>query len=72
MQPENTTKVTVTMDDEAYGRVRKKLHHGMISAFLRAVIESLDRKLQDGKINEVSHFINQTDPITLCIGKEKG
>lgn len=63
-------KITIDVDKDLHTAVMKKFHHGQLTALIRNIFISINEKIENGEMMEISGYINKISTITLPKVKE--
>lgn len=66
-----TKMAAVRIEAELYTRVSKQFHQGQLTALFRCIFESLDEKIKNDKLIEITNYIYKADSLTLKVIKDK-
>ena len=66
-----TTRISFNIESDSYEKIKSTFYHGQFTQFVRQMIDSMERLIDDDKVKEILYYLNDEADLVLPT-KKKG
>lgn len=67
-----TTRISFNIETPKYAKIKSTFYHGQFTQFVRQMIDSLDKLIDNDKVKDIIYYLNDESDLTLPVKRKKG